>query len=77
MTFEYQGEIYKSRRAFYLKNNPDREKATMNEVDRWFYHNVPEYRESKKTFYKQRYRDTKNTNVRSYIKVSKFSNDKN
>ena len=53
--------------------NPDSKNSTQNDVDRYLYHNVPEYHHRKKGFYHQKYRSLKNNNVRQYTKYSEDS----
>ena len=68
MPFIANGKIYKSRKAYFLEMNPDDINATQNDIDRYIYHNVKEYRDHKRSFYRERYRNLKNNNVRQYIK---------
>ena len=66
MTFVVDGITYKSKRAYFYEMNPDRENATQNEIDKFLYHNVTEYHNTKSTFYREKYRKMKNNNVRNY-----------
>ena len=66
MTFVVDGITYKSKRAYFHEMNPDRENATQNEIDKFLYHNVTEYHNTKSTFYREKYRTMKNNNVRNY-----------
>lgn len=66
MTFVVDGITYKSKRSYFHEMNPDRENATQNEIDKFLYHNVTEYHNTKSTFYREKYRTMKNNNVRNY-----------
>ena len=66
MTFVVDGITYKSKRAYFHEMNPDHENATQNEIDKFLYHNVPEYQNNKSMYYRGEYRLLKNNNVRNY-----------
>ena len=68
MVFICDGVKYKTRREYFELKNPEVREATQNDVDRWLYHNVPEYREQKQSFYREKYRKMKDGHVRGYIK---------
>lgn len=70
MVFECDGVRYKSRREYFELKNPEVRGASANDVDRWLYHNVPEFRVKRQSFYREKYRDAKNGCVRGYIKFS-------
>ena len=48
--------------------HPEHTDATANDIDRYLYNNVKEYHESKRTYYREKYRTKKNNEVRKYIK---------
>ena len=70
MTFIVNGQTYNSKKAYFLEMNPDRTDATQNDIDRYLYHNVKEYHDSKRTYYREKYRTQKNNVVRGYIKYN-------
>ena len=70
MPIEINGNTYKSKRHFFNSVFPDCEKATANEIDFYMYHNVAEYHEKKKTYYREKYRKQKNNKVRNYVKFN-------
>ena len=74
MAIIVQGITYKSKRAYYETIHPEHVDATQNDIDRYLYHNVPEYHNKKKTFYREKYREKKNNTVRRYEKYN--ANDK-
>ena len=61
---------YKSKRHFFNSVFPDSEKVTNNEIDFYAYHNVQEYHDKKKTYYREKYRKQKNDKVRKYVKYN-------
>ena len=71
MTFIVQGRIYKTKKEYYLQQNPDKTDAMTNEIFRYCYHNVKEFHDYKRAFYRERYRQKMNNNVRQYIKYQK------
>ena len=70
MPIVINGNTYKSKRHFFNTVFPDCEKATNNEIDFYMYHNVPEYHDKKKTYYREKYRKQKNNKVRKYVKYN-------
>ena len=71
MTSIVNGKIYKTKKEYYLEQNPDKTDVTANEIFRYCYHNVKEFQEYKRAFYRERYRQKMNNNVRQYIKYQK------
>ena len=39
--------------------NPEAKNATQNDIDRYLYHNLPEYHHKKRGYYRQKYRTLK------------------
>ena len=76
MTFIVNGQTYNSKKAYFLEMNPDKTDATQNDIDRYLYHNVKEYHDSKRTYYREKYRTQKNNVVRGYIKYNIINDDK-
>ena len=70
MSFIVNGQTYTSKKAYFLEMNPSKIDATQNDIDRYLYHNVKEYHDSKRTYYREKYRTLKNNNVRRYIKYN-------
>ena len=77
MTFIVEGRIYKTKKEYYLQQNPDKTDATTNEIFRYCYHNVKEFHDYKRAFYRERYRQKMNNNVRQYIKYQKDITEEN
>ena len=71
MPLTVNGKIYKSKKTYFLEMNPDHVNPTQNDIDRYVYHNVKEYHDYKRSFYRDRYRKLKNNKVRHYIKYQK------
>ena len=65
------GKIYKTKKTYFLEMNPEHINPTQNDIDRYVYHNVKEYHDYKRAFYRERYRAQKNHKVRHYIKYQK------
>ena len=40
-----------SKKAYFLKMNPDKTDAAQNEIDRYLYHNVKDDHDSKRKYY--------------------------
>ena len=74
MPIVVNGNTYKPKRHFFNTIFPDCDKPTNNEIDFYMYHNVPEYNEKKKTYYREKYRKQRNNKVRKYIKYNVHSN---
>ena len=77
MTFTVNGIIYNTKKDYFLEKNPDKTDASTNEIFRFCYHNVKEFRDYKRAFYRERYRQ-----MRQYIKYQKktteqYSNENN
>ena len=70
MTFIVHNQTYASKKAYFLEMNPDQTDATQNDIDRYLYHNVKEYHECKRSYYREKYRAQKNNEVRKYIKYN-------
>ena len=68
MPFIVNGVTYKSKKSYYIEMHPEHTDATANDIDRYLYNNVKEYHESKRTYYREKYRTKKNNEVRKYIK---------
>ena len=71
MTFIVNDKIYKTKKEYFLEMNKDRHDASTNEIFRFCYHNVKEFRDYKREFYREKYRQRLNNNVRQYIKYRK------
>ena len=71
MPLTVNGKIYKSKKTYFLEMNPDQANPTQNDIDRYVYHNVKEYHDYKRSFYRERYRSKKDYAVRQYIKYQK------
>ena len=57
MPITVNGKIYKSKKDYFLEMNPDQANPpTQNDIDRYVYHNVKEYHDYKRSFYRERYR---------------------
>ena len=65
------GKIYKTKKTYFLEMNPEHINPTQNDIDRYVYHNVKEYHDYKRAFYRERYRAQKNHKVQHYIKYKK------
>ena len=68
--FIVNGVTYKSKKAYFFIMNPDVKNATQNDIDRYLYHNLPEYHHHKRIYYREKYRKTKDNKVRMYRKYS-------
>ena len=55
MTFTVNGIIYNTKKDYFLELNPDKTDASANENFRFCYHNVKEFRDYKRAFYRERY----------------------
>ena len=65
MPITVNGKIYKSKKEYFLEMNPDQANPpTQNDIDRYVYHNVKEYHDYKRSFYRERYRSKKDYAVR-------------
>ena len=71
MPLTVNSKIYKSKKTYFLEMNPDQANPTQNDIDRYVYHNVKEYQDYKRSFYRERYRAKKDYAVRHYIKNQK------
>ena len=71
--FTVNGITFKSKKAYFYVMNPDVKNATQNDIDRYLYHNLPEYHHKKRGYYRQKYRTLKGNKVRPYTKYSKDS----
>ena len=76
MPFIVNGQTYNSKKAYFLEMNPSMINASQNEIDRYLYHNVKEYHDCKRTYYREKYRTLKNNNVRQYIKYNRDGDKK-
>ena len=56
MTFTVNVIIYNTKKDYFLEKNPDKTDASTNEIFRFCYHNVKEFRDYKRAFYRERYR---------------------
>ena len=74
MVFVVNGETYQTQKEYYYKMNPDRENVSQNEIDNYLYHNVPEYHEKKRMYYREKYRKQKRNTVRKYVKYTRLEN---
>lgn len=70
------GQVYKSKREYFIHFFPERTDASQNEIDSWFYHNSIEYRKKKQCANRERYRTKKEGNVRAYNKFVPESTNK-
>ena len=52
MTFTVNGIIYNTKKDYFLELNPDKTDASANENFRFCYHNVKEFRDYKRAFYR-------------------------
>lgn len=68
--FIANGVEYKSMVAFYKTFHPDEENPLKKDIDRFAYHNSPEFREQKNKAYRILYNKKRNGNVRKYVKFS-------
>ena len=59
MTFIVNGIIYNTKKDYFLEKNPDKTDASTNEIFRFCYHNVKEFREYKKEHFTERDIDKK------------------
>ena len=50
--------------------NPGIKNATQNDIDRYLYHNLPEYHHHKRNYYREKYRKMKDHKVRRYTKYN-------
>ena len=48
------GKIYKTKKTYFLEMNPEHINPTQNDIDRYVYHNVKEYHDYKRAFYRER-----------------------
>ena len=71
--FTVNGITFKSKKAYFYVMNPDVKNATQNDIDRYLYHNLPEYHHKKRGYYRQKYRTLKGNKVHPYTKYSKES----
>ena len=79
ITFTVAGNIYNTKKNYFLELNPNNCKtyASANEIFRFCYHNVKEFRDYKRAFYRERYRQKINNNVRQYIKYQTNTTEQN
>ena len=70
MVYIIDNKEYSTLKQYFFDKHPDRRTVTENEVSRYVYHTVPEIREKKQTFYREKYRNKKNGNVRGYFKFN-------
>jgi len=68
--FVVNGITYKSKKAYFYIMNPDVKNATQNDIDRYLYHNLPEYHHNKRIYYREKYRKMRNNKVRRYTKYN-------
>ena len=62
------GETYKSQRDYFYRMNPDKQSVKQSDIDNFLYHNVKEYHEKKRAYYREKYRKQRENKVRRYIK---------
>ena len=70
MVYIIDNKEYSTLKQYFFDKHPDRLTVTENEVSRYVYHTVPEIREKKRTFYREKYRNKNNGNVRGYFKFN-------
>ena len=75
MVFIVNGETYQTQKEYYYKMNPDHKNVSQNDIDHFMYHNVPEYHEKKRMYYREKYRKQKKDTVRRYVKYSRLENN--
>jgi len=68
---------FKTKKDYFLELNPDKTDASTHEIFRFCYHNVKEFRDYKRAFYRERYRQKINNNVRQYIKYQTNTTEQN
>ena len=77
MTFTVTGIIQNTKKDYFIELNPEKTDASTNEIFRFCYHNVRQFRDYKRAFYRERYRQKINNNVRQYIKYQTNTTEQN
>ena len=68
MGFIVNGETYKTQKDYFYRMNPEKTGVKQCDIDNFLYHNVKEYREKKRAYYREKYRKQRENKVRRYVK---------